>query len=189
MKFVCITSCAFSGPIVPELKHLPTLELDSGIQIFSTDSAVRYLCPPADNNTTDSWRYWLEWSTTRLAPALAQGLEPKSNAGAREALNCCLKSLNDTLTKSIYVAGAKLTSADVSIWSLLAAAGKLLSQTPDFESLLIWSKTISQNSAVSVCANDLPLRVSYLLFHFFVTGIIGHVSIGKIKLCIVAASE
>lgn len=135
--------------LVGDLKHLPYLKLDSGMQIFSTDSAIRYLCPPG-NDIQDSWQQWNEWSTTKLAPTIAQYLESKSNVGIWEILDRYLKSLNDTLTKSIYITGAKLTSADIAIWCLLAGAGKILQQASDIESLLIWYKTISEMPQVKV---------------------------------------
>lgn len=139
-----------SDSTVGDLKHLPYLKLDSGTQIFSTDSAIKYLHPPADDNIKDSWQQWIEWSTTKLAPAITQYLESKVNVGIREIVDRYLKQLNDTLTKSIYITGAKLTSADIAIWCLLAAANKILQHTSDIESLLIWHKTISEMPQVKV---------------------------------------
>lgn len=82
------------------LKHLPYLELDSGAQIFSTDSAIQYLYPSTDSNIIDSCQQWIEWSTTKLAPAISQYMiESKSNASIREIVDRYLKNLNDTLTK------------------------------------------------------------------------------------------
>lgn len=126
-----------------EIKHLPLLELDSGNQIFSSDAAAKYLFPNSTTEIVGSIDQWLEWSTTRLAPTLAHNMAVGHQADpyARPILNQLVKTLNQTLQKSLYLTGPHLTSADIAVWSLLSPDGTLKG-AHDIDSLLIWYQTI-----------------------------------------------
>lgn len=140
-----------------EVQHLPILKLDCGTEIFSSNAAVKYLLPTQDNvNVLDEW---LEWSTTRLAPVLAHNMAAghRADPNARPILNQLVKTLNDTLSKSLFLTGAKLTSADIAVWSLLAPDGTLKG-AHDIDSLLIWHKKISELPEVVEALNVLPLK-------------------------------
>ncbi|XP_068147397.1 methionine--tRNA ligase, cytoplasmic [Drosophila tropicalis] len=107
-------------------KHLlvlPTLELDNGLQLFSTAAIAKYLLADEGKQRDE----WLEWSTTLLAPALAHhmGVGHKADPNALPVLNGLVKKLDDHLKSSPYLAGDKITSADLAVWSLLAPDGTL----------------------------------------------------------------
>lgn len=136
------------------MQHLPILKLDCGTEIFSSNAAVKYLLP-SQENTLDEW---LEWSTTRLAPVLAHNMAAghRADPKARPILNQLVKQLNDTLSKSLFLTGAKLTTADIAVWSLLAPDGTLKG-AHDIDSLLIWYKKISELPEVVDALKLLPL--------------------------------
>lgn len=139
------------------MQHLPVLKLDCGTEIFSSNAAVKYLLPSQENvGILDEW---LEWSTTRLAPVLAHnmGAGHRADPNARPILNQLVKTLNDTLSKSLYLTGTKLTAADIAIWSLLAPDGTLKG-AHDIDSLLIWYKKISELPEVIDALKTLPLK-------------------------------
>lgn len=136
-------------PAIKEIKQLPLLELTSGTQIFSTDAAAKYLFPHTAGGT--SVDQWLEWSSTRLAPALAHNLAigHKADANARPILNQLVQTLNETLQKSLFLTGPKISCADVAVWSLLAPDGTLTG-SHDIENVSIWYRTISELAEVKV---------------------------------------
>lgn len=138
------------------MQHLPILKLDCGTELFSSNAAVKYLLPSQDISALDEW---LEWSTTRLAPVLAHNMAAghRADPSARPILNQLVKTLNDTLSKSLYLTGAKLSSADVAVWSLLAPDGTLKG-AHDIDSLLIWYKKISELPEVVDALKVLPLK-------------------------------
>lgn len=138
------------------MQHLPILKLDCGTEIFSSNAAVKYLLPSQDISALDEW---LEWSTTRLAPVLAHNMAAghRADPSARPILNQLVKTLNDTLSKSLFLTGAKLSSADVAVWSLLAPDGTLKG-AHDIDSLLIWYKKISELPEVVDALKVLPLK-------------------------------
>lgn len=65
---------------------------------------------------------WLEWCSTRLAPAIIQ----KNSVGRQEQgqaetiLNHLIQHFNTALSSTPYLIGSKPTSADYSVWSFLA---------------------------------------------------------------------
>lgn len=139
------------------VQHLPILKLDCGTEIFSSNAAVKYLLPPQENvGILDEW---LEWSTSRLAPVLAHnmGAGHRADPNARPILNQLVKTLNDTLSKSLYLTGTKLSAADIAVWSLLAPDGTLKG-VHDIDSLLIWYKKISELPEVVDALKVLPLK-------------------------------
>lgn len=139
------------------MQHLPILKLDCGTEIFSSNAAVKYLLPIHENiGILDQW---LEWSTTRLAPVLAHNMAAghRADPNARPILNQLVKTLNDTLSKSLYLTGAKLSVADIAVWSLLAPDGTLKG-AHDIDSLLIWYKKISELPEVRDALAVFPLK-------------------------------
>lgn len=121
---------------------MPCLELDDGTQFFMTDAAVKFLMHGIEEDT-DERSQWLEWSTTRLAPALAQKMSVghRVDQNANVALNSLVKSLDDALKKSTYVTGDKLSSADVAIWCLLTPENTLAGAS-NVENVTRWYKMI-----------------------------------------------
>ncbi|KAJ6634290.1 Methionine--tRNA ligase, cytoplasmic [Pseudolycoriella hygida] len=156
-KEITVEQLNLSSTSTSEVQHLPTLKLDCGTEIFSSNAAVKYLLPTHDN--VASLDEWLEWSTTRLAPVLAHHMAAghKADPNARPILNQLVKTLNDTLSKSLFLTGAKLSAADVAVWSLLAPDGTLKG-AHDIDSLLIWYKKISELPEVIDALKVLPLN-------------------------------
>lgn len=109
---------------------------------------------------------WLEWSTTRLAPALVHNFAVghQADPNAKPVLNLLVKTLNDTLSSSLYLTGPYLTCADVAVWSLLIPDGTLKG-AQNIDNLLIWYKTISILTEVTVSFIYTPI-LSYLKWFF-----------------------
>jgi methionyl-tRNA synthetase len=129
---------------VQEPKHLPCLETDDGNQFFMTDAATKYLMHGIEEDTSERSQ-WLEWSTSRLAPALAQFLTTghRVDPHVTETLNSLVKHLDDSLAKSAFLTGDKITSADLAIWCLLTPDGTLKGSR-DIENVMRWYKAIEQ---------------------------------------------
>lgn len=101
----------------------------------------------------------MEWSSTRLAPALAhtKSTGHRADPNARSTLDHLVRNLNDTLSKSLFVTGAKLTSADIAVWTLLSPEGSLKG-FQDIDSVNIWYKTIGELPEVKAALAELPLK-------------------------------
>ncbi|XP_064543001.1 methionine--tRNA ligase, cytoplasmic [Drosophila montana] len=106
-----------------DLMVLPTLELDNGLRLFSTAAIAKYLLGDEGQQRDE----WLEWSTTLLAPALAHhmGVGHRADPNALPVLNGLVKKLDDCLKNAPFLAGDKLSAADIAIWCLLAPDGTL----------------------------------------------------------------
>lgn len=133
-----------NDPLIKEPKHLPCLELDDGTQFFMTDAAVKFLMHGIEEDT-DERSQWLEWSTTRLAPALAQKMSVghRVDQNATVALNSLVKLLDDKLKKSTFVFGDKLSSADIAIWCLLTPENTLQGAV-DIGNVTRWYRAIEK---------------------------------------------
>ena len=101
----------------------------------------------------------MEWSTTRLAPALAQNMSTghRADPNAKATLNSLVKLLDDTLKKSAYLTGDKITSADISVWSLLTPDGTLKG-SHDIENVLRWYREITALPIVKEVLNIFPMK-------------------------------
>ncbi|KAH8290278.1 hypothetical protein KR054_001553 [Drosophila jambulina] len=112
-----------NDPKYKDLLVLPTLQLDNGLSLFSPAAIAKYLLAD-EGQLRDEW---LEWSATLLAPALAHHMAVghKADANALPVLNALVKKLDDSLKTSPFLAGDKLTAADIAVWSLLAPEGTL----------------------------------------------------------------
>ncbi|XP_055307877.1 methionine--tRNA ligase, cytoplasmic [Sitodiplosis mosellana] len=102
--------------------HFPLLELNNGNYIFSTDAIIKYLLP--NEEPIELRDQWLEWSSTRLAPAIISKnmIGHPKQAQAEAVLNHLILQLDLQLTdrNTLFLTGSKPTSADFSIWSFLA---------------------------------------------------------------------
>lgn len=101
----------------------------------------------------------MEWSTTRLAPALAQNMSigHRVDPNAKVTLNSLVKLLDDTLKKSAFLTGDKVTSADIAVWCLLTPDGTLKG-SHDIENVLRWYRAITALPEVKEALNILPLK-------------------------------
>lgn len=101
----------------------------------------------------------MEWSTTRLAPALAQNMTigHRTDPNAKVALNSLVKLLDDTLKKSTYLTGSKISSADIAVWCLLTPDGTLKG-SHDIENVLRWYREITALPVVKEALTILPLK-------------------------------
>lgn len=131
------------------LKHLPILDLGDGKQLFSSDSIVRYLLP--NEKPVELRDQWLEWSTTRLAPAIIHknNSGQQDNVAAVSVLNNLLLQLDAAVAseQTPYLLGAQPSSADYSAWSLLAQ-DRILERTNHLEHLQAWYKRVAEQSCV-----------------------------------------
>uniref|UniRef100_A0A8D8FWU0 Methionine--tRNA ligase, cytoplasmic n=1 Tax=Culex pipiens TaxID=7175 RepID=A0A8D8FWU0_CULPI len=155
-KEVQVKTVSINDAEIKDMKHLPILQLPSGVQLFSTDVAAKYLL---QGETPVIQRdEWLEWSTTRLAPALAHNMAvgSRQDPNAKPILNSLVKFLDDNLSKNIFLTGEKLTSADISVWSLLAPDGTLKG-AQNIDNLLRWYRAIKVMPEVTAALEQLPL--------------------------------
>uniref|UniRef100_A0A182YGX9 Methionine--tRNA ligase, cytoplasmic n=1 Tax=Anopheles stephensi TaxID=30069 RepID=A0A182YGX9_ANOST len=146
-------------PALGDMKHLPILQLDSGVQLFSTDVAAKYLLPGEDTSKVVQRDEWLEWSSKRLAPALTHNMAVGSRAdpNTKPILNTLVKMLDDCLSGSTFLTGDKISSADVAVWSLLAPDGTLKGAV-NIDNLLRWYRQISALPEVKSALAMLPLK-------------------------------
>uniref|UniRef100_A0A2M4BC14 Methionine--tRNA ligase, cytoplasmic n=1 Tax=Anopheles marajoara TaxID=58244 RepID=A0A2M4BC14_9DIPT len=157
---VQVKHVTLNDPSLDDWKHLPVLELDSGKRLFSTDVAVKYLLSDEDASSTVVQRdEWLEWSSKRLAPALTHNMAvgSRSDPNTKPILNTLVKMLEDCLSKSTFLTGDKLTSADVAVWSLIAPDGTLKGAV-NIDNLLRWYRQISTLPEVQAALGVLPLK-------------------------------
>jgi len=106
----------------------------------------------------------MEWSTTRLAPALAQNMSigHRVDPNAKAALNSLVKSLDDTLKTSAYLTGDQVTSADISVWALLTPDGTLKG-SHDIDNVLRWYRSIQELPEIKEAFTILPLKSLHFL--------------------------
>ena len=102
---------------------------------------------------------WLEWSTTRLAPALTHNMAVghRADPNAKPILTALVKTLDDTLAKKPFLTGDSPCSADFAVWSLLALEGTLKGAT-NIDNLLRWSRTIQAVPEVVEALKEMPLK-------------------------------
>lgn len=72
-------------------------------------------------------------------------------------MNSLLKLLDDALQKSAYLTGSKVSSADLSVWSLLSLDGALKG-LQGIDNVLKWHRSISELPAVKEVLTVLPLK-------------------------------
>lgn len=123
-----------------------------------TDAAVKYLMNDLEEDM-DIRSQWLEWSTTRLAPALTQNFSSgyRTDPNAKGTLNSLLKYLDDALKKSSYLTGEEVSSADLSVFCLLTPDGTL-KDTQNIENVLRWYQKIANIAEVKQAAKKLPIN-------------------------------
>uniref|UniRef100_U5EXD0 Methionine--tRNA ligase, cytoplasmic n=1 Tax=Corethrella appendiculata TaxID=1370023 RepID=U5EXD0_9DIPT len=156
-KEVTVKHVALNDNEIKDMKHLPILQLDSGVQLFSTDAAAKYLLQHEDDIVLRD--EWLEWSTTRLAPALAHNMVVghRADPNAKKILDALVETLDEALSKSTYLTGDKITAADVAVWSLLAPEGTLKG-AQKIDNLLRWYRAITATPEVKSALEILPLK-------------------------------
>ncbi|XP_034651564.1 methionine--tRNA ligase, cytoplasmic [Drosophila subobscura] len=138
-----------------DLLILPTLELDDGLRLFSPAAVAKYLLAD-EGQLRDEW---LEWATTLLAPALAHHMAVghRADPNALPVLNALVKKLDDCLKASPYLAGDKLTAADIAVWSLLAPDGTLKG-AQNLDSLHGWYNRVKALPEVQQVLAEQPLK-------------------------------
>lgn len=161
------------------------MELDDGSQLFSTDAILKYLLANEEpvnlrdqvsasyfyfNNTatyciTNFWFFgskWLEWCSTRLAPAIIQKntIAHQEHAHAESVLNHLIVRLDAQLTKhnTPFLIGPKATSADYSVWSFLAQDKTTLK----LPKVLDWFNRVAEQECIKV--NSLQKPVIFKIF-------------------------
>ncbi|XP_058453366.1 methionine--tRNA ligase, cytoplasmic [Malaya genurostris] len=156
-KDVQVKKVTLNDAELKDMKHLPILQLATGVQLFSTDVAAKYLL---QGETPIIQRdEWLEWSSTRLAPALTHNMAvgSRQDPNAKQILNSLVKFLDDCLSKNTFLTGDKITSADISVWSLLAPDGTLKG-AQNIDNLLRWYRAINAMPEVKAALEQLPLK-------------------------------
>ncbi|SPP73669.1 methionine--tRNA ligase, cytoplasmic [Drosophila guanche] len=138
-----------------DLLILPTLELDDGLRLFSPAAVAKYLLADGGQLRDE----WLEWAITLLAPALAHHMAVghRADPNALPVLNALVKKLDDCLKASPYLAGDKLTAADIAVWSLLAPDGTLKG-AQNLDSLQGWYNRVKALPEVQQVLAEQPLK-------------------------------
>lgn len=147
------------------------------MQFFMTDAAVKFLMSGIEDDTDIrsqvsylKYHYnlfhnfhlifqWLEWSTTRLAPALTQNFSSghRIDPNAKTTLNSLLKYLDDALSKSPYLTGKQVGSADLSVFCLLTPDGTL-KDVQNIDNVLKWYQQIAAIPEVKQAMKKLPIN-------------------------------
>lgn len=81
----------------------------------------------------------------------------KNDTNANAALNSLVKYLDDTLKKSPYLTGQKISSADIAVWALLTPDGTLKG-SHDIDNVLRWYKSISDQPEMQEAVKILPIK-------------------------------
>lgn len=81
----------------------------------------------------------------------------RANPNALPVLNALVKKLEEQLSKTPFLAGDKLTAADLSVWSLLAPDGTLKG-AQQIDNLLKWYRKISAMPEIKSLLETQPLK-------------------------------
>lgn len=131
------------------MPHLPLLDLGDGKQLFTSDAIVRYLLP--NEEPKEQRDQWLEWCSTRLAPAIIHKNTPghQENQLAVSVLNHLLLQLDATVSapETPFLIGKSPSSADYSVWSFLAQDHTLI-KTCELLSLQSWYNRVAELDCV-----------------------------------------
>lgn len=140
--------------------HLPKLQLPTGTELFSSNAAAKYLFnDKCDKKTAKLRDEWLEWSGTRLAPALTHNMAVghRADPNAKFILNSLVRKLDEALKGTAYLTGDKISVADLAVWSLLAPDGTLKG-SHDIDHLMKWYRGIAELPQVKGALAELPLK-------------------------------
>ncbi|CAB3378031.1 Hypothetical predicted protein [Cloeon dipterum] len=99
-----------------------TLVLDSGVELFSSNSACSYILEASSgSNNAIEVQEFLEWEATKLNPLVSSLIVGVSNGKKAESseVGNCLKQISDALKGKPYLVDNKLSAADIVIWSTL----------------------------------------------------------------------
>ncbi|CAL7944853.1 unnamed protein product [Xylocopa violacea] len=105
-------------PKVSFLGRLPSVELPSGLTLFSTNAALQLLVPPPEESKVVTNK-WLEWEISQLQPAIAfYGSTGTYKSKHKSCLWSLLKELNNALKDKKYLIkdNNDLSLADACIW-------------------------------------------------------------------------
>lgn len=129
------------------VQHLPLLDLGNGQQLFTSDAIVRYLLP--NEEPLDQRDQWLEWCSSRLAPAIIHKNTPghQDHSPAITVLNHLLLQLDATVANTPFLIGKQPTAADYSVWSFLAQDHTLV-RTSELANLQAWYARVGEQAPV-----------------------------------------
>lgn len=146
IEFVTVSS---ERPTFNVPHHLPLLDLGNGQQLFTSDAIVRYLLP--DEQPRAQRDQWLEWCSTRLAPAIVHKNTPghQDHAAATNVLNHLLLQLDATVAQpdTPFLIGQQPSAADYSVWSFLAQDHTLV-RTSNLFNLQAWYARVAELAPV-----------------------------------------
>ena len=94
-----------------------------------------------------------------MAPALTHNMAVghRADPNAKFILNSLVRKLDESLKASPYLTGAKISVADLAVWSLLAPDGTLKG-SHDIDHLVKWYKGIAELPQVKAALVELPLK-------------------------------
>uniref|UniRef100_A0A1A9UV52 Methionine--tRNA ligase, cytoplasmic n=1 Tax=Glossina austeni TaxID=7395 RepID=A0A1A9UV52_GLOAU len=152
---VTVEKISINDDRTQNLLLLPTLELDNGLMLFSTNAAAKYFFPEEGEKRDE----WLEWSANVLAPTLVHltGVGHHANPHVLPILNVLIKKLEDRLKSSPYLAGNSVTAADISVWCLLIP-DNILNGAKDINYLSRWCQNISDIPEVQEIMQKEPIK-------------------------------
>ncbi|XP_033314964.1 methionyl-tRNA synthetase 1 isoform X1 [Bombus vancouverensis nearcticus] len=109
-------------PKVGFLSRLPSIELSSGLVLFSTNAAMQLIVPSSSQESKLLNNKWLEWEISRLQPAIAfYGNTGIYKTTQKSCLWSLLRELNNALEDKQYLIkdNNDLSLADICIWVTL----------------------------------------------------------------------
>ncbi|XP_076766994.1 methionyl-tRNA synthetase 1 [Xylocopa sonorina] len=124
------------------LGRLPSVELPSGLMLFSTNAALQLLVPPPEELKVVSNK-WLEWEVSQLQPAIAfYGNTGTYKSKHKSCLWSLLKELNNALKDKKYLIkdNNDLSLADACIW------------------VTVWSTVSVTEIGNELCKEYLPIK-------------------------------
>jgi glutathione S-transferase len=162
---------SFGGVATPAYRamnpngRIPTID-DDGFVLWESNAIVRYLCgrygagslspeDPRQRATADQWMEWhkttaypgyidLFWATVRTEPALR---EQTRIAAMATSVGEILQILDAQLARHPYVAGDRLTMADIPIGPAIHRYLQLAVERPALPSIVAWHERLSDRPA------------------------------------------
>ncbi|CAH1408079.1 unnamed protein product [Nezara viridula] len=110
IEIVQVDDKRFQGP-----KRLPVLLLDTGVSLFSSNTAASVLFHPQEEDV-EAVNKWLSWEAEKLQPVLVLYHNKNEFISIVEEL---FNELNSALSSTTHLVGDKITTADICVWSAL----------------------------------------------------------------------
>ncbi|KAK6634691.1 hypothetical protein RUM43_012093 [Polyplax serrata] len=158
---VKVETAPLEKPLLNGSKALPQLILDSGVHLFCSNSAARYLLAPKTNEESILVNYFFDLESCLIQP-LTILLVSKTSNHMKKKLEEILNQLNKEVSSKTYLCGKEISVGDVSIWcSLYPLFTDEKTYNDLFESrraLIKWFENVKNLPKVQAALNTYPVK-------------------------------